>query len=114
MTILAAINFPTLLFGLAWGVMVVLNLWLWQKSKAQGNLLMLIGAALLAFMGILGGFGASLGLFVYEWFPVIGTILIVAGFYMTVKALVAANIAGLKAKAQAISKKEGGGTSATP
>jgi hypothetical protein len=107
--LLALFTFELFLLGLVWAVMVLLNVWLYQKSKAQGNLLMLIGAGLLAFVSLLSGFGANLGMFVWGWFPIFGAVLVVAGFYLTVKTLVAANIAALKEKAQHAMHKGGEG-----
>ncbi len=106
--------FESLLVCLVWVGMVVLNVWLWQKSKAQGNLLMLIGAALYAFVYLMGAFAVEVGRFVYFWFPLFGAILLVWGFYLTVKVLVAANIAALRTKAQQAMHKPGGTTGGTP
>jgi hypothetical protein len=97
MTVLSVFIFESLLMALVWGVWIVLNLWIWQKSKAQANMLMLIGAALLSFTALLGAFGASLGS-MYYWLPFIGSVLLTIGFYLSVKTLVEAHLAAMKAK----------------
>jgi len=112
--ILALGSFETLLTALIWGVWVVLNLWIWQKSKATGNLLMLIGAGVLALVDLL--------LFLLIFFSgmgtlmLIGLVLLTAGFFLSVKPMVAAQIAALQAKAKHIGHKDGGtgGGTGTP
>ncbi len=88
--VFATFIFESLLIGLIWAVWVVLNLWIWQKSKASGNLLMMVGAAVMALASIIGAFGEPFG-----------------GFYLPVKPMVAAHLAALQAKVKGIGKGSG-------
>lgn len=97
-----------LFLGLIWAVWVVLNLWIWQKTKATGNLLMLIGSGVLAFIDILAAFtwrGPG------SWLSILALITLSAGFFLSVKPLVDAQLKALQDKLQAklhAGKKDGG------
>ena len=101
---IAVFIFELLLIGLVWAVWVVLNLWIWQKSKAGGNLLMMIGAAVLAFTSIILAFGEALGGF---WLNFFALLALTAGFYLSVKPMVAAHLAALQAKMKSMGKGSG-------
>jgi hypothetical protein len=88
------------LTALLWAVWVVLNLWIWQKAKATGNLLMLVGAAVLALLSLLLSFGQGIGEGSF-WLTFFALIALTAGFYMSVKPMVAAQIAALGSKVRA-------------
>jgi hypothetical protein len=108
--ILAAFYFEPFLLFLVWGIMLVFNLWMWQKSKAKGNLLMLVGAGCLALSALLWAFGTVDSKFILFWLPLIGAALLVVGFYFTVKPMVDENIAALREKLkEATKEKEEGG-----
>ncbi len=87
---------PFLLF-LVWGVLLLFNLWLWQKTKGQGNLVMMVGAGVLALAALLFAF-ESVSRFVWFWLPFIGAVILVIGFYLTSKTIVDAHLTGLKTK----------------
>lgn len=97
MTVLAVFHFEFFLLALVWGVWIVLNLWIWQKSKAQSNLLMLIGSALLSLAALLWSFG-EVSEFIMYWLPFVGAVLLTIGFYLSVKVLVEAHLHALQAK----------------
>ena len=99
-SVLALGDFNWLLLTLVWVAFGVLNLWIWQKGKAQGNMLMMIGGFLLALIWVLLFFESNPGAFLGNWGPVIGSGLILAGFYMTSAKLIEAQLAGIKAKMQ--------------
>ena len=87
-------SFEHLLVGLMWGVWVVLNLWIWQKTKALGNMLMLCGAGALALCHVLRSF---------TWGPTyfidfLGIGALTAGFFLSVKPIVDAQLKALQAK----------------
>jgi hypothetical protein len=105
MTTFLAFSVEPLLQALVWGVWIVLNLWIWQKSKAQSNLLMLIGAAVLSFAALMWAFGVNLGS-MYFWLPFIGSVLLTIGFYMSVKTLVEAHLAAVKAKLKSATQEK--------
>ena len=101
-----------LLLALIWGIWVVLNLWIWQKSKAKGNLLMLVGASILTLVGLMMFFEFGLSsVYLLMW---VGPFVLTAGFYLSVKPMVAAQIAALQAKAKALGHKDGGAGTPPP
>ena len=103
-----AFQFELFLTFLVWAVMLVLNLWMWQKTKANGNLLMLVGAGCLGLASMLLSFGTA-GEFLHTWLPLIGAVLVVTGFYYTAKPIVDVHIQALKKKlADATSEKKDG------
>lgn len=95
-------NFITFfLMFLVWAVWTVLNLWIWQKAKATGNLLMMVGGAVVAVLSLLGAFGAHLAYDAYYWLLFLSFLALTAGFYLSVKPMVAAQIAALGSKVRA-------------
>ena len=94
-----AFMFEPFLVFLVWLVMLVMNLWMFQKTKAQGNLLMTIGAGALSLSALLIAF-ESWGKFQSFWLPFLGAILLVVGFYLTAKPVVDVHIEALKKKIQ--------------
>ena len=115
-TLLLSVVFEFILTGLVWAGMVVLNLWIWQKSKANSSLLMLIGSALIAVPSLMQGLTINFGGILWLW--LFGSICVLAGFYMSVKPMVAAQLAALQAKvkhaASNVTHKDGGGTTPPP
>jgi hypothetical protein len=105
---LAAITVEGLLVVLLWTVWVVLNLWIWQKTKAQGNLLMLIGSAATAFYCLLW----MLGEFMSLWILILALGALTVGFFLSVRPMVEAHLAKLKEKLHHATAggKGGGGT----
>lgn len=98
MFLIAAFHFSLLLYVLLWAVLGVLNLWIWNKGKAQGNLLMMIGAFTSAGAWLIAMVSDAPGSFIGIWLPIIALGVFVAGFYMTVSKLIEAQMAGVKAK----------------
>ena len=101
-------TFDGLVEALVWAVWGVLNFWIWSKTKALGNLLMLIGSGVLSLH-------AFIWLFTWNgpggWMRMLALLTLSAGFFLSVKPLVAAQLAALKSKMQNLTaKKEGGGT----
>ena len=62
-----------ILFGivmlLVWLVLIVLNFWLFQKTKNQGNLLMVLGAAVLALVHFIALVAVGASQFLVFWLP---------------------------------------------
>ena len=109
--ILAAFRFGSLLVFVVWAVMLVMNLWMFQKTKAQGNLLMTIGAGGLGLGTLYATFASwdSVSEFMMFWVPFFGAILLVLGFYLTAKPVVDVHVQALKKKIQeATAEKQGG------
>lgn len=107
-----AFVFESFLIFLIWGVMLVMNLWMFQKTKGRGNLLMLIGAGCLALSALLYSIATfadpGTAKFVMFWLPLIGAVLVVLGFYMTAKPVVDVHIEALKKKlSEATAEKKG-------
>lgn len=79
---------------LIWVVWVVLNVWIWQKTKAVANLLMLLGGA--------GAALVQLMVFFKEWLGggiwVASLAAVTLGFFFSVRPLVEAHLATLRAK----------------
>lgn len=104
--LIAAFFFETFLIALLWIAMAVFNLWIWQKTKAMGNLLMLVGAGALGLVALLNSFGSGAGLGILV---ILGTAGIVVGYYLSVQKLIAPHLAELKKKiADATSEKSEG------
>jgi hypothetical protein len=98
-------QFDSFLVGLMWGVWVVLNLWIWQKTKALSNMLMLCGSAALALFYIVHAFtwrGPG------TWLVLVGTGALSVGFFMSVRPLVEAQLNALRSK---LGPKGGSGSS---
>lgn len=103
-------SFEEFLVALMWGVWVVLNLWIWQKTKALGNMLMLCAAGVLCLTALIRSWAAGLNYIVD--FLAIGAL--TAGFFLSVKPLVDAHLKALQAKLHSVTHKEGGGTPPAP
>jgi len=100
-----AFQFDRFLIGLMWAVWVVLNLWIWKKTKASANMLMLCGSAALGLFYLIHAFtwrGPG------YWLVAVGTGVLSAGFFLSVKPLVEAQLNALKAKMHAVTHKSGG------
>jgi hypothetical protein len=109
---IAAFTFFGLVGLLVWVVWAFLNLWIWQKAKSNGNLLMLVGAAVLAVGDLLAILSATTDTAVIA---LIGLIVLTIGFYVSVKPMVAAQIAALQSKVKDMtSSKPGAGGGAPP
>jgi hypothetical protein len=104
-----------LLVTLLWAAIAVLNFWIWKQAKAKGNLLMMIGGGWMCLASFLALFKVVLlGWQNAGWVELIGVGCLAAGFYLSVKPMVAANIAHLQAKVKTTLHdtmgKKGGGT----
>lgn len=103
-------QFDQFLTSLLWIVWVVLNFWIWGKTKALSNILMMAGAAGMALFFMIHSFtykGPDM------WLVLLSTGALTAGFFLSVKPLVEAHLAQIKAKLQhaaAGMKKDGGST----
>lgn len=106
--LLASFTVAGLLMFLIWAAWVLLNLWIWQKTKATGNMLMLVGAGILTLDSLLLWFNQSLGSY---WITLIAFALLTVGFFLTVRVQVEAQLAAIRTKihqATAGGKKDGG------
>ena len=97
---LLALAFTPLLSFLAWGALCVMSTWAWRRGKTAASLLTLIGALLLAVDSFFDGFGILFN--DAHWIPLVGSILVAVGYYLTVKPIVDAKIREIKAKRQAM------------
>ena len=80
--------------GFLWVFLAALNFWVWRRSKSSGHLVMLLGAAWLAQHYVLATFNICLiGTANYDLAVVLGSLLFVIGFYLSVKPLVADDLA---------------------
>ena len=100
-----AFFFEPFLVFLVWAVMLVMNLWMFQKTKSNGNLLMTIGAGCLGLSQLLISF-ESYGKFQAFWLPLIGAVVLVVGFYMTAKPVVDAHLDVLRKKLHEATEKK--------
>ena len=107
-----AFQFELFLIFLIWGVMLVMNLWMFQKTKGKGNMLMMVGAGCLALSALILRFAkiADPGTekFLLFWLPFIGAVLLVVGFYFTAKPVIDVHIEALKKKIQEATKEKEG------
>jgi hypothetical protein len=105
-------QFVELCFFLVWAVWAVLNFWIWSKTKAQGNLLMLVGSGATALFWLISLFNWE---GINQWLHFFALVTVTVGFFFTIKPLVEAQIAALKTKMQHMTaKKEGGGSPPPP
>src|SRR5262245_3768827 len=104
--LVAGFTFPGFLMLLIWAVWVVLNLWIWQKTKAMANLLMLVASAYFVLDGLMGIFDQMLG---GLWMHLIALGVLTAGFFLSVQAQVKAQLDALKAKIHSATAKKDGG-----
>ena len=96
--------------GLIWAVWVLLNFWIWSKTKALANLLMMVGSGALALAFILNSFNSG----PEAWFHILALLTLSAGFFLSVRPLIDAQLKALQAKLHAAtSKKEPGTTPPT-
>ena len=91
-------DFHCVVMLLIWLILLVLNLWVFQKSKAQGNLLMAVGGAVMGlvyFVFLVSRFPSE---FVQLWLPMIGMLIFAAGFFLSVRPMVQSQLDSLKQK----------------
>lgn len=89
-----AFSFWYLPSGLLLAFVAALCFWVWRRTKSSGHLLMLIGTAWLAQYYVLAAFEMCvLGVSNYALSVVIGSLLFAIGFYVSVKPLVADDLA---------------------
>lgn len=94
------LSFMIVVMLLAWIVLAVLNFWVFQKGKHQGNLLMLIGAAVMVFYFFVALITTGASAFLAYWVPMIGMIVFVLGFFLSVQPMVQAQIDAIRKKVQ--------------
>jgi hypothetical protein len=112
--VLASFSLPGLLDMLLWAVWMVLNFWLFQKTKAIANLLMLVASAYMTLVTIVRWFAADpLG---GPWMGFVAFFLLTLGFFLSVRAQVEAQLARLRQRVadMATGKKDGGGSAPPP
>lgn len=79
--------------GLLWAFVATLNFWIWRRSKSTGHVVMLVGAAWMALHYLLATFDvALLGATHYDLAVLLGSAVLTAGFYLSVRPLVAEEI----------------------
>jgi hypothetical protein len=111
--ILGYFHITILLELLVWAALGGLSFLAWKKGKAQTFLLMLVGAGLLVLSSFLLLVTSIPSEFVAGWLPLFGAALILAGFYLSVKTMVAGDLAAMKEKMKQATKSgdgSGGGT----
>ena len=91
-----AFSFWYLPSGLLWVAVAALNFWVWRRSKSNSHLIMLLGSGWLAQYYVLATFEICLiGAANYGLAVVLGSLLFAIGFYLSVKPLVADDVARL-------------------
>lgn len=96
---------------LAWSAVGVFNLWIWQKSKALANLLMMLGAFGIALWG-LAFIVESVTIFkLARWTTLIGTLAFAYGFFLSIQPQIQAQLDSIKAKAKDATSGDGDGDS---
>lgn len=96
---------PNIIDALIWAAFGVINLWIWQKNKAQGNLLMLCGAAAIVLGRLSMAFSGERSMpseFLVMWVPLLGAAAILVGFFTLSKPLIEAQMAALKTKMESL------------
>jgi hypothetical protein len=96
---IAELDLTLLATGVAWAGLVVMAFWIWQKSKAAVNWLLLLGALATSGYALLAGLGIR-----FEgmgWVSVIGAALVTVGYYLSAKPAIDAKLAEIKAKKRA-------------
>jgi len=107
-----AFVFELFLMFLVWGVLFLMNLWMFQKTKGKGNMLMMVGAGCLALSSLISSFASvadpGTAKFLFFWLPFIGAIVLVVGFYFTAKPVIDVHLDALKKKLKdATAEKKG-------
>jgi len=99
-------QFKYLLIGLVWAVWLVLNLWMWQKTKAQANLLMMLAAGLLTLTYVMRSFTWDAPGTLIE---LIAVVVLTVGFFLSVRPMVEAQLGKLRTRLHSVtsSKKDG-------
>ena len=92
---------------LAFAALGVFNLWIWQKSKALANLLMMCGAFGISLFGFAIMIESISFVKLGRWTMMFGSIALAYGFFLSAKPQIEAQLAKLKAKAQAATKADG-------
>ncbi len=105
MTIIGAFVFEALLMALVWLAFGLLNFWIWSKAKNNAQLLMMIGGAAIGLAYLILTFSNMPDKFVSFYLPLIGAIVILVGYYMSVQSQVAEQMAGVKAKMAELKEK---------
>lgn len=102
-----------ILVVLCWAVWVVLNLWLFQKTKAVANLLMMLGAAYILLHSLFGLFGGVLG---GPWMYLLAFAVLTLGFFLSVRAQVEAQLTRMRQRIQDMTsgKKDAGASPPPP
>lgn len=97
MVFLADIHFPTIILFLVWLAMAGMSFWVWTGTKGTPPLLTLIGSGIFALQAFLLGFGITYE-FASIWLTLAASVLIVLGYYFTVKPVVDKHLHDLRAK----------------
>ncbi len=103
---------PNTIDALIWAAFGLINLWIWQKNKSLGNMLMLCGAGGIVLGRLVFAFSDFPSQFMALWVPLFGGASILVGFFMLSKPMIEAQMATLKAKMEglkdATAEKTGG------
>ncbi len=95
---------------LAWVALLVLNIWVWQKTKAHGPLLMIVGASLTALTHFIT-LVAMPTTFLFALLPIVGIGVFVYGYYLSVRPMVQARVDALAAKIRTVTSDGSSGPS---
>ena len=99
MTCLAEFELGLVLTFFVWAVLVVMSFWIWKASRSATSLLTVLGALFLSMAAFLQGFGIRFT--DSHWLPMVGSVLVVLGYYLTVKPIVDGHIRDIQAKRRA-------------
>jgi hypothetical protein len=95
---------------LAWIALLVLNIWVWQKTKTHGPLLMIVGASLTALTHFIT-LVAMPTTFLFALLPIVGIGVFVYGYYLSVRPMVQARVDALAAKIRTVTSDGSSGPS---
>ena len=98
MPVLAAFHLGPVLLVFVWAVLVVMSFWAWKHGKTAASLMTFVGAVLLVFSSFCEGFDISGTDSAWVFIPFLGGILVVTGYYLTVKPIVDQRVRDLQAK----------------
>jgi len=97
-----------LILLLAWIALLVLNVWVWQKTKAHGHLLMIVGASLTALTHFISAIAMPTTI-LFVLLPIVGIGVYVYGYYLSVQPMVQARVDALAAKIRDVTSDGDGG-----
>ena len=94
--VLGSMYFAVFMTGLVWAALGVMAFWVWQLGKSASSWLLLIGVGFTSMWALLAGMGIA-----FEgmgWMSVTGAVCFTLGYYLSVKTVIDAKIAKIRAE----------------